>query len=558
VTASESRARTARARLSLRWKIAGISGFSLVLVTVVLTLTFVHQMRSELRSELLKRGNEVAIDLSNNLAYLAFSKDKTGLNRAAQAAMRDLDDLGYVVIRGPDGKPLALAVDQDLEKNQDKLPAPQTVEGERVANQQVEVGKVSIVDVTAPIDYRSEATSDDSSLMGLMNVGAPAVHENKPAQVTRVGLVQVGMRLEKVREEIWAITAKALVVSLAVLVICLFAALLLARNLTVPLERLTQAAAGIARGDLKQEIDSSGNDEVAVLAKSFETMAEGLRGMIADLRTAAGEIQNESQAMLNTATQQSALTAQQASAITETSTTVKEIAQTSTQATERADAVIRVAQAADDISREGQQVIEQAIGGMQKLDEQVRAIAVTITDMTDRAVQIGDIIQTVKDLAERSNMLALNASIEASKAGEHGRGFSVVAMEMRNLAEQSKQAAGQVREILGEVQKVTRAAVTATDEGSKRARDAVGLTQSTANTLSRLAQVCQDSSLAGRQIAGNTRQQTLGVDQIVQALRELSEASATTVAGTQEIEEVAGRLKTLAGRLTGLVGRYTV
>jgi methyl-accepting chemotaxis protein len=164
----------------------------------------------------------------------------------------------------------------------------------------------------------------------------------------------------------------------------------------------------------------------------------------------------------------------------------------------------------------------------------------------------------VKDLAEQSNLLALNASIEAAKAGEHGRGFAVVAMEMRNLAEQSKVAAGEVRAILSEVQKGTRAAVAATEEGSKRAHSAIAMAQAAGSSITGLTDVIRDSSLAARQIANNTRQQTIGVEQIVSAITELSAAMSDALEGTKKIERVAGSLTTVSSGLSELVGRYKV
>jgi methyl-accepting chemotaxis protein len=195
---------------------------------------------------------------------------------------------------------------------------------------------------------------------------------------------------------------------------------------------------------------------------------------------------------------------------------------------------------------------------MEKLAEQVKAIAHSITELSERTLQIGDIIATVKDLAEQSNLLALNASIEAAKAGEHGRGFAVVAMEMRNLAEQSKVAAGEVRAILSEVQKGTRTAVAATEEGSKRAISAIELARGAGGAITGLADVIRDSSLAARQIANNTRQQTIGVEQIVSAITELSAAMSDALEGTKRIEKVAGNLTTVSRHLTDLVRRYRV
>jgi methyl-accepting chemotaxis protein len=129
-------------------------------------------------------------------------------------------------------------------------------------------------------------------------------------------------------------------------------------------------------------------------------------------------------------------------------------------------------------------------------------------------------------------------------------------MEMRALAEQSKVAAIQVRALLGEVQKGTKAAVAATDEGSRRAQAAMALAQSAGSAILGLAEVIKESSAAARQIAGNTRQQTIGVEQIATAMSELSVAMADSVNGTRQFEQGAGNLSNLSKKFSELVGRY--
>jgi len=220
------------------------------------------------------------------------------------------------------------------------------------------------------------------------------------------------------------------------------------------------------------------------------------------------------------------------------------------------DTVISGTTRSDALSAEGQKVVSESVAAMEKLSEQVKAIALAITDLNEQTLQIGDIITTVKDVAEQSNLLALNASIEAAKAGDQGRGFAVVAMEMRTLAEQSKMAANQVRALLGEVQKGTRAAVSATEEGSRRALAAMELAQSAGAAIVGLSDLIRESSLAARQIAGNTRQQTIGVEQIAAAMNELTIAMQDNVEGTKRIEQVAGNLSMLSKRFSDLVGKY--
>jgi methyl-accepting chemotaxis protein len=287
-------------------------------------------------------------------------------------------------------------------------------------------------------------------------------------------------------------------------------------------------------------------------------MAQSLQAVLGDLRGAATEVQREASAILATATQQAQMASGHASAISETSTTVTEIAETSRQATAHADTVVGIARKSEDLSKEGEHAVQETLAAMSNLGDQVKAIALSITELSERTLQIGDIMGSVKDLAEQSNLLALNASIEAAKAGEHGKGFAVVALEMRNLAEQSKLAAGQVKAILGEVQKGTRQAVAATEEGSKRALATMTLAQGSGRSIQGLTEVLKESSLAGRQIAGNTRQQTIGVEQIVSAISQLSTSMNESLAGTRSIERVATSLTTLSHRLSELTNRYDV
>jgi methyl-accepting chemotaxis protein len=336
------------------------------------------------------------------------------------------------------------------------------------------------------------------------------------------------------------------------------AAYLVAVRLLRPLDRLRRVAHAIAKGDLSLRVEVGGAGEIAQLAESFAVMADGLRATVTDLRGATERLERGAGEILGSVTKQAAMATQQAAAITETSTTAAEIAQTSQQATHHADSVIEMTQRSDDLSREGLATVEEAVKASASLGDQVTRIAATMGDLSDRTLQVGEIISSVKDLAEQSNLLALNASIEASKAGEHGRGFAVVAMEMRSLAEQSKQAAVQIRSILQEIQKGARDASAATDEGAKRASAAVTLSRSAGEAIEGLAMVIKESALAARQIAANTRQQTIGVDQMVTAITELAEAINESAEGTRNIERGTDALSKVSRRLSETVQRYRV
>jgi methyl-accepting chemotaxis protein len=329
-------------------------------------------------------------------------------------------------------------------------------------------------------------------------------------------------------------------------------------RIALPLERLRDAAAAVAAGDLTQTVEVRGSGEIRDLAVSFQALTEGLQGTLAELRQATDTLETGANEILGSVTHQASMASQQAAAINETSTTASEIAQTSKQATSHADSVIEATRRSDELSQEGLRVVEEAVKASASLGAQVNRIAATMSDLSERTLQIGEIVATVKDLAEQSNLLALNASIEASKAGEHGRGFAVVAMEMRNLAEQSKQAAVQVRAILGEIQKGSRDAAAATDEGAKRATAAVDLSRSAGEAIEGLQMVIKESALAARQIANNTRQQTIGVEQMVTAIAELSTAINESAAGTKTIEEGTASLSAVSKQLAETLRRYRV
>jgi len=523
-------------RLSLRTKILAITGVSGTLVMIILVAAFSLQMRASLKTESAKRATAASRELAHHLAIATWAKDEVSLERATTATLRNNPDMAYVVVRDRQGDILGNARVARL-VTPALLPAlPVQQESER----ELYVGGRRVLETSAPVVFEPRASSAEGAALAL----------------SQVGTVQVGLELEVLEQTVSRMALRGLGVGLVVLVGCLLVVAALARVLIVPLERLARAAAGIAAGDLRQQIDTTGTDEVGDLARSFATMAEVLSTLLKDLRGAASDMEREATNVLATSSQQSAMANEQASAIHETGATVAEIAQTSKQATSFADTVISGTTRSDALSAEGQKVVSESVAAMEKLSEQVKAIALAITDLNEQTLQIGDIITTVKDVAEQSNLLALNASIEAAKAGDQGRGFAVVAMEMRTLAEQSKMAANQVRALLGEVQKGTRAAVTATEEGSRRALAAMELAQSAGAAIVGLSDLIRESSLAARQIAGNTRQQTIGVEQIAAAMNELTIAMQDNVEGTKRIEQVAGNLSTLSKRFSDLVGKY--
>jgi len=177
---------------------------------------------------------------------------------------------------------------------------------------------------------------------------------------------------------------------------------------------------------------------------------------------------------------------------------------------------------------------------------------------SEQTQAISEIIATVNDLADQSNLLAVNAAIEAAKAGEHGKGFAVVAQEVRNLAEQSKQATAQVRTILTDIQKATGAAVMATEQGTKAVDAGVKQSTEAGESIRSLSRSIAEAAQAATQIAASSQQQLAGIDQVGSAMENIKQASAQNVTGTKEAETAAHNLYELGQKLKRLVEQYKV
>jgi methyl-accepting chemotaxis protein len=281
-----------------------------------------------------------------------------------------------------------------------------------------------------------------------------------------------------------------------------------------------------------------------------------MRLLVADLQGASGELSRRAAELAAAAKEQAARSSEQSAAVAETSATASEIAQTSQTAARQAESVIAVANRADAMWRHGQSAVQEGMTGLKALEDQVSAIALSITDLSEHTLRIGELMATVKDVAEQSNVLALNAAIEAAKVGEAGGGFAVVASEMRKLSEQSRKAAETVRAILSEIHEGTRRAVDATEEGSRRARAARTLAETTGQTLEGLASALRESSSSALQIALGTRQQTEGVQDMVAAVGEIATALEDHAERAKRFEGAAGSLSGVALRLVSLARRY--
>jgi methyl-accepting chemotaxis protein len=344
--------------------------------------------------------------------------------------------------------------------------------------------------------------------------------------------------------------------AVAVLVVSLFG-FLLTRGITGPLSQVMEMSRKIAAGKLKQEKLAVGSsDEIGQLAAVFNDMVDNLRDL-ASRTTAVTESMNAASAQIMAATQQQAAsTKEQAATVQEITTTMEEISQSGGQIAGKAKLVATSAEAASSASAAGLQAVQDTTRTMASIREQVEEVAGNIVALSEKTQAVGEIIATVNDIAERSNLLALNAAIEAASAGEQGNRFSVVANEMKNLADQAKTSTVQVRTILGDIQKGINSSVMFTEEAVKRVDSGKQQADVTEQTIRQMARTTLDSIQAFEQIIGAGNQQQIGFEQVAQGMKDIRQTAEQNASATAQLEKAVVNLNALSQELKKSVGRY--
>lgn len=348
---------------------------------------------------------------------------------------------------------------------------------------------------------------------------------------------------------------------IAIGVLCALAGLVLSgligRQIADPLAACAEAARKIAEGDLRIEpLEVSSSDEIGVLQEAFDEMLKSQRDIALQTRSACDALTAAAAAILSSAQEQAAGTKQQAAAVQEITTTVEEISLSGKQVAERSRQVAGTAEAVASSGTAGLHAVRDASQGMEAIREQTETVAENIITLSERTQAVGEIIATVNEIAEQSNLVALNAAIEAADAREQGRRFSVVAGEIKNLADQAKEATAQVRGILEQTQKGINTSVMLTEEALKRVE--LGREKSTMSehVIRQMADNIQESVHAFQQIVGATNQQQIGLEQVTQALHEIRQASQQTAQTTAQLEKASLDLSQLGQKLSRTLEKY--
>ncbi len=392
------------------------------------------------------------------------------------------------------------------------------------------------------------------------------------------------------RHIVWATS----LVCILTLIIGFYLTYILANSFTKPLGKLGRYARQISEGEISEKVTLASGDEVGMLADAFDcmhqnfillaeqaqeiaggnfgqrvtfpgpfgdainTMVTNLREMTGQSQEAASRIGNSSGAIVAAAQQQASGAAQQAASVSETTATMEELSTTARQIAENSNAVTAVAEETLKSAEEGQELMEESTKSMSLIRSKTEESAEKILDLGQKSQQIGEIIDIINEIAIETKMLSLNAAIEAAKAGEAGKGFSVVAGEIRRLAEDVVKSTGTIRDVLLEIQSAASASVLAAEENVKGVEEGAIRLNQVGDALENIIAMAEQTAESARQISVATNQQKEASEQVVNTMREISKVAQQTAAASKNSISSASDLNRLAEELRSRVSQFKI
>ncbi|AKV10441.1 MULTISPECIES: methyl-accepting chemotaxis protein [Pseudomonas] len=354
--------------------------------------------------------------------------------------------------------------------------------------------------------------------------------------------------------------ASAVVATIIAVAIIIALLGMLIRLLIQPLHVMTRAMADIAdgEGDLTKRLTIQNNDEFGVLGTAFNRFVERIHGSIREVSSATGQV-NEvalrvvaaSNSSMYNSDQQASRTSSVAAAINQLGAAAQEIARNAAQASSQASD-------ARSLAEDGQQVVDRSIVAMNQLSSMLSASSTNIESLNSKTVNIGQILEVITSISQQTNLLALNAAIEAARAGEAGRGFAVVADEVRNLAHRTQESAQQVQTMIEELQVGARESVSTMSDSQRHSQDSVEIANLAGERLNSVTLRIGEIDGMNQSVATATEEQTAVVESINVDITEINTLNQEGVENLQSTLRACSDLEQQAARLKQLVGSFRI
>jgi methyl-accepting chemotaxis protein len=376
-----------------------------------------------------------------------------------------------------------------------------------------------------------------------------------------VGILYVGVKKAEFFSVLEGLILQNLGFAILVVLFTSGAVYLFTRTLLKPLQQFERSMASLAggQGDLTQRLPATNtNDEFAVVTVSFNQFMDGLQALVKDLLAQSAQISQFAAGFTSVSEQVARGSAHQNEAVQEIVSSVDNMAASITVVAQSAEQAENIAFDAGTQAQQGKDVVQEASAEINRIADSVSQIAQTVASLGERSNEISGIVQVIREIADQTNLLALNAAIEAARAGEQGRGFAVVADEVRKLAERTSKATQEIGGMIGSVQAETQTAVNLMEQGIAQVRQGVQLANQAGDSLTQINQGSIKTKAVIEEIAGATRQGLSASMKINQSVIDIKQMTQNRVEIGQRIADSAQQLAQVAVKLNAAVSRFRV
>jgi len=355
---------------------------------------------------------------------------------------------------------------------------------------------------------------------------------------------------------------QVLIILVCVILFSIIASILIGylinRGIMAPIRGTVQVIEAMVGGDLTRRIDVHTSDEIGSMARNMNEFIDTLQNTIRSFSNNALELASASTEMSSTSAQMAHGAEQVANQSTAVATAGEEMTATSRDISQNCQMAADSSVAAMAAAKSGSAVVGETVAVMGKIAERVQMTAKTIEGLGTRSDQIGEIIGTIEDIADQTNLLALNAAIEAARAGEQGRGFAVVADEVRALAERTTRATREIGDMIKSIQTETRSAVSEMEVGVREVRQGTDEASRSGEAIQQILNQIEAVNIQVNQIATAAEEQTATTSEIAGNMHQITDVIQQTSRGAQESSSAAHRLSSLAGELQHAVSRFRI